>query len=338
MEYIHSNIIYQLFKKIGGSVSDIDGEKVLQCYNTNARGILTSTDLNNGISYVDFNMEFSKDITLIFDFSNLKTIAFLYSLEGDFDYFWEDDDNMPHSISEIQSVITIKENGVLNIQISKESNISFGLILINEPLSSIQKTSLEEIPGHELFDYFEQSSDSDNFNFKSSLNLKIKSQLLNLRSIRQKGIVKKMLKSGIIQFAISLMILNYERDTLSMAEINGSLPYKELLNVKKAIEKVRENLETKITIAGLCREFHINPNKLQEGFKELTGETVNNFICNERLKMAEQLIKKGNMNISQVVYSVGLTSRSYFSKAFKEKYKCSPKQYQLRLTKKAVLN
>lgn len=38
--------------------------------------------------------------------------------------------------------------------------------------------------------------------------------------------------------------------------------------------------------------------------------------------------KEKIVNISEIVYSIGLTSRSYFSKIFKEKYNCSPKYYQ----------
>ena len=34
------------------------------------------------------------------------------------------------------------------------------------------------------------------------------------------------------------------------------------------------------------------------------------------------------LNISEVVYSIGFTSRSYFSKIFRRKYNCSPKQYK----------
>ncbi|RXJ44361.1 helix-turn-helix domain-containing protein [Gelidibacter gilvus] len=37
------------------------------------------------------------------------------------------------------------------------------------------------------------------------------------------------------------------------------------------------------------------------------------------------------MNISEIVYSVGLSSRSYFCRIFKKRFKCSPKLYQQRL-------
>nr|WP_313790335.1 AraC family transcriptional regulator [Allomuricauda sp.] len=34
------------------------------------------------------------------------------------------------------------------------------------------------------------------------------------------------------------------------------------------------------------------------------------------------------MNISEVVYSIGFTSRSYFSKIFKERYGLSPSEFK----------
>ena len=72
----------------------------------------------------------------------------------------------------------------------------------------------------------------------------------------------------------------------------------------------------------------MSPAKLQEGFKLLHNRTVSDFIRNVRVETAEHLIKTTDLNISEIVYTVGLTSRSYFSKIFKQKYKCSPKYYQ----------
>ena len=59
------------------------------------------------------------------------------------------------------------------------------------------------------------------------------------------------------------------------------------------------------------------------------GVTVTKYIRHTRILAAEHVIKTTDLNISEVVYSIGLTSRSYFSKIFKKKYNCSPKDYQL---------
>ncbi|WP_245585041.1 helix-turn-helix domain-containing protein [Psychroserpens burtonensis] len=39
-------------------------------------------------------------------------------------------------------------------------------------------------------------------------------------------------------------------------------------------------------------------------------------------------MRSADLNVSQVVYSIGFTSRSYFSKIFKEKYGITPNEYR----------
>jgi AraC family transcriptional regulator, transcriptional activator for feuABC-ybbA operon len=80
----------------------------------------------------------------------------------------------------------------------------------------------------------------------------------------------------------------------------------------------------------------MSPCKLQEGFKMLHDRTVSDFIRNVRLEKAEELISHSDLNISEIVYSIGFTSRSYFAKIFKEKFHCSPKTYQNNKRKVAV--
>ena len=41
---------------------------------------------------------------------------------------------------------------------------------------------------------------------------------------------------------------------------------------------------------------------------------------------AKELIENTGLNITEITYSIGINSRSYFSKLFKEKYKLTPKE------------
>ncbi|WP_223549484.1 helix-turn-helix transcriptional regulator [Aestuariivivens sp. NBU2969] len=64
----------------------------------------------------------------------------------------------------------------------------------------------------------------------------------------------------------------------------------------------------------------INSTNLYLKVKALTGQTVTEFIRNIRLKRAAQLLKKGGLNVSEVMYMVGFTHHSYFTKCFKDMY------------------
>lgn len=58
---------------------------------------------------------------------------------------------------------------------------------------------------------------------------------------------------------------------------------------------------------------------MQEGFKLLHGLTTCDYVKSVRLKKSEELISTTDLTVYEIVYSLGLSSRSYFSKIFKEK-------------------
>jgi signal transduction histidine kinase/DNA-binding response OmpR family regulator len=67
--------------------------------------------------------------------------------------------------------------------------------------------------------------------------------------------------------------------------------------------------------------------QLHRKLKALTGLSATEFIRSQRLKLAAQLLKKSDINVSQIGYSVGFNDHAYFSKCFKELYHCTPSVY-----------
>ena len=67
--------------------------------------------------------------------------------------------------------------------------------------------------------------------------------------------------------------------------------------------------------------------QLHRKLKALTGLTTSEFIRSQRLKLAANLLKESDTNISQIGYSVGFNDHTYFSKCFKELYNCTPSEY-----------
>ena len=67
--------------------------------------------------------------------------------------------------------------------------------------------------------------------------------------------------------------------------------------------------------------------QLHRKLKAITGLSTTEFIRSQRLKLAAQLLKKSEINISQVGYTVGFNNHSYFTKCFKEQFGVSPSDF-----------
>ncbi|TKD60467.1 response regulator [Flavobacterium sp. ASW18X] len=67
--------------------------------------------------------------------------------------------------------------------------------------------------------------------------------------------------------------------------------------------------------------------QLHRKLKALTGQSTTEFIRIQRLKLAAGLLKKSDVNVSEIGYSVGFNNHSYFTKSFKEHFGVSPTEY-----------
>lgn len=63
-------------------------------------------------------------------------------------------------------------------------------------------------------------------------------------------------------------------------------------------------------------------------FEKIVGSSPMEYRNNIRLQHAADLLSEEKLTVEQISNLVGYSSASYFSSAFKQKYKLSPKQYQ----------
>ncbi len=100
---------------------------------------------------------------------------------------------------------------------------------------------------------------------------------------------------------------------------------------EKFIEKLQVVLDQELSNAEFSSEdfasaVGMSRMQLHRKLKSLLGVSSTEFLRNERLKIAAELLKKGNGNISDVAYAVGFNDVSYFSKCFKEMYGFTPSE------------
>lgn len=81
---------------------------------------------------------------------------------------------------------------------------------------------------------------------------------------------------------------------------------------------IRENLDSPLTIKELSRKVAMNECYLKKGFKALTGKTIHEYTQELRIAKAKDLLKQDGVSVSDVANSLGYSSISHFSTAFKK--------------------
>ncbi|OBX24524.1 AraC-like DNA-binding protein [Gelidibacter algens] len=171
-----------------------------------------------------------------------------------------------------------------------------------------------------------QSQNNSHCWFTGYTNIKLSNFIYDLMSIESALLSNPHLLLGYTNLIIGSKLLEYEHD-INAPKKQVDLRNDEIKRIHECINYIKENYAQQLDLDMLCTTVALSPRKLQIGVRELYGNTVTSFIKDFRLQMAEELMRNTELNVSQIVYSIGLTSRSYFSKIFKEKYETSPNEY-----------
>jgi len=96
-----------------------------------------------------------------------------------------------------------------------------------------------------------------------------------------------------------------------------------------AIEHIKTHLHERICIDDLCKKSCMSRQHFFRCFKQELGITPIEFINQERVKRAKELLAYSNLSISEVCFKVGFSSVAYFDRVFKHLVGKSPRQFQL---------
>lgn len=316
--------VKQIQEVIGGKISERWGEYVLTINNKNAYGTITFITFEWGGSVLQYNITFFDDVTLIMDASEFNPIHFTYLTEG-YCFHRFELESKKRKLSQFQSVIITSKDGGYNYgYFEKNVKLNIHVIQINRLKFIKKRLNDASLLNKRLYEVFHDQQHENVFAYFGTYNLKLANFIKRYNKVKQKGMIKILIKEGIIYQVLSEHILQHNKDVKTNKQPNTSLNKKELNSIRKIAEKISNNVAEDYNVEDLAVLLGLPQAKLQEGFKILFSRTVIEYIRHVRLEEARDLINTCDYNISQIVYSIGFSSRSYFSKIFKKKYGISP--------------
>ncbi len=321
--------VEQIKNIIGGTIEERWGQYTLNVSNDKAKGCIRFITFDWGVSFLELEITFFDEVTIEMDTSDYNPISFYYCLEGycghKFGYQPEDEIKI---MEQFQSVIlTNRDGGITDRYFPKDVKISQTVIQVRRKHFLRRRLNQGEELNKQLYQVFLDTDHEKVFAYYGSYNLKIAEVVQEIQKIKAKGMLHVMMVEGYVYQILSMHMIQHNKEVMNKRP-QTSLLKRELKTIRKYAKKIEKNIAKDFSLEDISAETGLTQAKLQEGFKLLYNKTVTEYIRHARLELARDYIATTEMNISEVVYSIGFTSRSYFSKIFKERYGLSPSEFK----------
>jgi len=103
--------------------------------------------------------------------------------------------------------------------------------------------------------------------------------------------------------------------------------------LQKVIDIIEKNYHSSdLSVEMIAQETHLSYIQFYRKFKSITGINAKEYIRTFRLKKATHILKNNpGKSVSEVMYSVGFSSLSHFTSAFKKEFGMTPTQFKKKL-------
>jgi two-component system response regulator YesN len=116
-------------------------------------------------------------------------------------------------------------------------------------------------------------------------------------------------------------VLRYSR----LAESNRNAGKDRL--IKDVQDYIDSHIADKLTLSEVAEQFGLSASYFSVLFKQQTGVGFSDYVTTQRIEKAKQLLLSGDVKIYEAAEALGFESAFYFSKVFKKKEGCSPKEF-----------
>lgn len=106
----------------------------------------------------------------------------------------------------------------------------------------------------------------------------------------------------------------------------GKLPDNRFI-IRKAQNYISDHLTEDLCLEQVARAVSLSKIYFHNLFKKAVGKTLREYVEEQRIKMAVDLLLTTRYSLTRIAYECGFSSQSYFSYVFKRNMKKTPREY-----------
>lgn len=97
---------------------------------------------------------------------------------------------------------------------------------------------------------------------------------------------------------------------------------------QRVLDYIEENLSETMSLQALSQISGYSVPQFYRLFKQLTGDTVNEYLCRRKMSEAAIELKNSSKSISEIAFQYGFQSHDVFTRAFRRVYGITPNEYR----------
>jgi len=316
--------IPELASELRSDFSEHLGEFELKIPESKGEGSIKGINFPNGIGFYTYRCKLNNDLGLQISQPSVKPIRFIYCVKGEVKSHFEDQEDVINITDHQFLIAAPKDKETHSLIFNKNKDIVLCYLEIDrlkfQEYFSFDLQDLESV----FYKIFSDIQASNRISETGSFSLKTADAIKEIRNCELTGFPRINFIGAKALEVLSYMLARFKKDSQRFEQTD--IKEKDRKAIEVAVEYIDTHISQTGTVNDLAQIAGVNTNKLQEGFQVIYGKTVNQYIRDIRLSKSLNMLSSGNRNVSEVVYELGLSSRSYFSKIFKAKYGVSPRK------------
>jgi AraC-like DNA-binding protein len=292
------------------------------------KGQIKGYKFRDGISVFLIDGSFKEEFRLHISPDQIHPIHFHFCTEGDFRHSLGSNGQSKFSsyqLNPLSGSITSNPNnceqqilfpagaGILhtNVQISRRDYVRK------------EQCNLEKMP-ERLRKVFEDLDSEEMFIYESNYNIPTADCIQKLANNSYEGLVRSSFCEAKALELLSLQLKQFADDIDPESRFTALKKY-DIDRIQQARKILVADLRNAPTIPELARQAGINQQKLKQGFKEVYGKTIFQYLTDARMESARYMLLDNSITVREVAEHHGYSNQSHFAKRFKERYGISPK-------------
>ncbi len=110
---------------------------------------------------------------------------------------------------------------------------------------------------------------------------------------------------------------------------------RDLALLRRVRDRMDREFDQPLNVEALARDVHMSSGHLSRSFRAAYGESPYSYLMTRRIERAMALLRRGDLTVTEVCFTVGFSSLGTFSTRFTELVGMSPSTYRQRAEQSA---